>query len=204
MKRVLVSGITCAVCAIALMAGCAKAPQKEAMAAKAALESAKAANAPIFAAEQFNAAQKMLYSAFDDIKAQNKKSLFSRNYEQSTKMLVDATAAARAARAAVAANKAKIVEEATMLLVKAKAAVKESSEMVEVLIKKKNSDAADLKKKLEDAAASLPADIEQIEEEALVTTRDDIKNAIASIETVKMSIEKLNAEKPVVKKKGRK
>jgi len=206
MRRVLSFGIASAVCACVLIAGCAKAPQQEATTAKAAMESAKTAGAPVFATAQFNAAQEMVNSALADIKAQDAKSAFARNYDKAKKLLVEATAAAEAAKAAVAANKAKISEEAKVLLDKAKATIEESKKMIEALAKKKNKNAAAFKTKLEAAAAALPADLSKVSDDALVATRDAIKNAVVSIEAVKASIEQLTVAKPVAKnkKKGKK
>ena len=200
MKRVILAQLTGAVCAFALIAGCAKAPQQETTAANAALASAKAAKADIFSAEQFNAAQAMVNSALADIKAQNAKPPFSRNYEKAKKMLVDATTTAEAAKTAIEANKANVVEETKSLLAKAQAAVAESKKMVEVLIKKKKKDAAALKTKLEAAAATLPADLGKVADDALITTRDAIKNVIATAESVKASVEQPKAAKPAAAK----
>jgi hypothetical protein len=208
MKRIHFFGIASVVWASVLLIGCAKAPQQEVITANKALESAKAAQAPIFAAEQFKAAQDMVNSALADIKAQNAKSSFSRNYDKAKKMLVEATAAAEAAKAAVASNKAKITEETKALLDKAKAAVDESKKAVEALIKKKNKEAVALKTKLEAAAASLPADLGKVADDALIATQDAIKNAMASVESVKASIGQLSTAKKdikkVAKKKGKK
>jgi len=204
MKRILLTQFAGALCACVLIAGCAKVPQQETTAANAALESAKAAKANIFAAEQFNAAQAMVNSALADIKAQNAKPAFSRNYEKAKKMLVDATTTAEAAKTAVGANKAKVVEETKALLAKAQAAVAESKKIVEVLIKKKNKDAAALKTKLDAAAATLPADLGKVVDDALIATRDAIKNVIATAESVKASVEQPKAAKPVTKGKGKK
>jgi hypothetical protein len=201
MKRVTLAQLAGAVCACALIAGCAKVPQQETAAANAALQTAKAANAPVFAAEQFNAAQTMVNAALADIKAQSTKPAFSRNYDKAKKLLIDGARTAEAAKNAVAANKAKVIEETKALLAKAQATVAESKKMVVVLIKKKNKQAAELKTKLEAAAAALPADLSKVADDALITTRDAIKNAVASIESVKASIEQLNAAKPAAAKK---
>jgi hypothetical protein len=207
MKRIFSIAIANSLCACVLIAGCAKAPQKEMSAASAAIESAKAAKAPIFAAEQFKSAQDKVDAAFADIKAQNAKMPFSRNYDKAKKMLAEATAATEAAKAAVAANKSKIEQEAKDLLDKTKGMVDESKKMVETLIKKKNKEAADLKMKLEAAAASLPSDLSKVTDDALIATRDVISSAMTSVESIKASIEQLGAAKPAAKaapkKKGK-
>ncbi len=204
MKQIHFFGITNAVCACVLIVGCAKAPQQEMTAANAALEAAKAAKAPVFSAEQFKAAQEMVNSALADIKAQNAKSPLSRNYEKARKMLVEATASTEAVIAAAVTNKAKITDEAKILLEKAKTSVEESKNMLKVHMKKKNKTAVDLNKKLEAAAASLPADLGKVTDEDLIATRDAIKNTSASVESIKASIEQLSVAKKVAKKKRRK
>jgi|WetSurMetagenome_2_1015567.scaffolds.fasta_scaffold179907_2 hypothetical protein len=207
MKRILSFGIAVAVCACAMIVGCAKAPQNETIAANAAIAAAKTAKAPLFAPEQFKSAQELITSAEAELKVQNAKSPFSRNYDKAKKMLVEGTAAADAAKSAVAANKEKISEEAKVLFDKAKAAIDESKKMVEGLIKKKNKDAVALKAKLDAAATSLPADLGKVTEDALIVTRDAIKEALASAESVKASIAQLAPAKkgPAAKaKKGKK
>jgi hypothetical protein len=204
MKRILSFGIAVAVCACALVAGCAKAPQNETIAANAAIAAAKTAKAPLFAAEQFKSAQELITSAEAELKAQNAKSPFSRNYDKAKKMLIEGTAAADAAKSAVEANKAKISEEAKALFDKAKAAIDESKKMVEELIKKKNKEAAALKTKLDAAASSLPADLSKVTEDALIVTRDAIKEALASAESVKASIAQLAPAKKAPAAKGKK
>jgi hypothetical protein len=145
MKRIFAFAGANALCVCILIAGCAKAPQQEMSAAKAAYESAKAAQVAVFAPEQFKTAQDLINIALADIKAQNAKSALARNYEKSKKMLVEATSAMEAAKTAGAANKAKIQQEAKALLDKTKAAVEESEKIAETLIKKKNKEVAGLK-----------------------------------------------------------
>ncbi len=202
MKRILSFGIAGAICACVLVAGCAKSPQQETIAANAAIAAAKTAKAPVFAAEQFKAAQDLITAAEAEMKTQNAKSPFARNYDKARKALIEATAAAQAATAAVAANKTKISEEAKALYDKAKAAIDESKKMVEELIKKKNKEAAALKTKLDAAATSLPADLAKVTDDALIITRDAIKEALASAESVKASIEQLSASKKAPAKKS--
>jgi hypothetical protein len=207
MKRVLFSGITKGACAFALIIGCARPPQQEITNVNNAIESAKAAKAPIFAEEQFRFAQAMVDSALADIRAQNSKSPFSHNYEKSKKMLLDATAAAEAAIAAVPANKAKIYNEAKALFDKTKATIDKSNKSLEELIKKKNKNAAFFKVRLDAVAASLPEDIAKVSDEALIMTRSTMGRTMKFVDSLKMSIEHLSPPKndvKVVKKKSKK
>jgi PBP1b-binding outer membrane lipoprotein LpoB len=202
MKRILLFGLACV-----LFVGCAHAPQQEITNAQNAIEAAKAAKAPIFSQEQFKAAQGLVDSALADIRAQNTKSPFSHDYTKAKKMLLEATADAEAAIAAVPANKARIFEGAKALFDKVKATIEESNKSLEALIKKKNKEAVALKAQLNAAAASLPEDISKVSDESLLMTRAVLGKTLTYIESIKTSIEKPNAPKKDVKpalKKGNK
>jgi hypothetical protein len=110
---------------LALVAGCAKAPQQEIEAAKAALEAAKTAEADRYAADLYNAAKDSLDAALAEVEAQNAKFALTRNYGNAQKWLQSAVAAANAAVEAVAANKEQVRAEAQDLWNQAKAAVAE-------------------------------------------------------------------------------
>jgi hypothetical protein len=209
MKRIYSVAIAETLCACILIAGCSKLPRQEITAAKAAIESAQAARAPVFAAEQFKAAQEALTTVLADIKAQDAKSVFARNYEKDQKLLAAAAAAFEASKAAGAANKAKIEQDTKELLAMAKASVAEAGKIVKPLMKKKNRDAAALKTKLDAVAAALPADPASITDDALLATRDAIKNTMASVDSVKTALAQLGTAKKTTpkmtpKKKGKK
>jgi hypothetical protein len=200
MKRLYAAAMAGAVGACIMSAGCSKLPEREMSAAKAARESAQAAGAPVFAAEKFKAAQELETAALADIKAQNAKSVFARNYEKDQKQFAQAAAAFDSSKAAAAANKATIAREIKELWGKAKAAVEASEKIAKPLIKRKNKAAVALKAKLDGAAASLPADPEKIPDDSLVATRDAIKNSLASLESIKASFEQLAPRKSISKK----
>jgi hypothetical protein len=206
MKRILLFGLVCT-----LFVGCAKAPQQETTNAANAIESAKAAKAPIFAEEQFKAAQGLLDSALADIRAQNAKSPFSHDYTQAKKMLLEATADAEAAIAAVPAKKAKIFDESKALFDKIKATLDESNKVLEYPVQKNNKEAVVLRAKLTAVAATLPEDMSKVSDEALYMTRTTLGKTMTALETIKTSVEKLNPSKKIVQpapqpaqKKGKK
>ena len=211
MRRVLPFGIANAACVCALLVGCAQPPQQEITNARNAIESAQAAKAPIFADEQFRSAQASVDSALADIRAQNTKSPFSHDYTKAKKMLLEATASAEAAIAAVPRNKAKIYEEAKALFEKIKPIIIESDKLLEYPIQRKNKEAVAFRMKLNAAAASLPEDISKVSDEALLMTRNALRMTLMSVESVKTSVDKLNPSKKIVKpapppapKKGKK
>jgi hypothetical protein len=175
-----------------MFTGCAKLPRQEIDAAKAACESAQAAQANVFAAERFNAAQGMMNTALADIKVQqNTRSVFARNYDKTQKTLVDAIAAFDSSKTAAATSKAAIKQEATVLLEKIRATKGESEKLVLILIKKRNGDVAAYKSRLESVTAKLPADLGAVNDNDLIATRDLIKNALVSVDSVKVSLEQL-------------
>jgi hypothetical protein len=199
MKRILLVGIANAACACALLVGCAKAPQQEITNAQNAIESAKAAKAPIFSEEQFTTAQALVDSALADIRAQNSKSPFSHDYTKAKKMLLDATAAAEAAIAVVPANKARIFEEAKAVHDKIKATLDESNKLLEYPIQKNNKEAVALRMKLNAVAASLPEDMSKVSDEVLYMTRTTLGMTMKALESTKTSVKKLNPSKIEVK-----
>ena len=91
--------------ALAFMAGCAKPPQQDIDAAKAALEAAKTAEADRYVADKFKAAQDSLDAAMVEVENQNSKFALTRNYDQAQALLQSAVAAANAAAGEAAAAK---------------------------------------------------------------------------------------------------
>jgi hypothetical protein len=198
MKHFFIIGLAHAACACILFVGCAQAPQQEITNAKNAIEAATAAKAPIFAEEQFKAAQRLLDSALADIRAQNAKSPFSHNYTQATKMILEATADAEAALSAVPAKKAKIFDEAKALFDKIRVILDESNKLLEFPLQKNNKEAIVLKAKLNAVAASLPEDISKVSDETLYMTRTTLGMTLPVVAAMKTSVERLNPSKKIV------
>jgi tetrahydromethanopterin S-methyltransferase subunit G len=102
---------------LALVGGCAKAPQESVDAAKAALETAKQAEADRYMADEFKAAQDSLNAALAEIETQNSKFALTRNYNKAARMLEAATTLANSAAGNVVAKKEAVKTEAQQLLV---------------------------------------------------------------------------------------
>src|SRR4030042_4119823 len=83
---------------MAFMVGCAKPPQADLDAAKAALEAAKAVGADRYVANIFNAAQDSLNAASTEIEAQNSKFALGRNYKKAQALLAAVTRLANEAK----------------------------------------------------------------------------------------------------------
>jgi hypothetical protein len=113
-----------ALLATALLAvGCAKPPQQELDAAKAALSDAEAAQAQSYAGSELAAARDALNAAQAEIDAQNAKFALFRSYKSASTMLADASTKATAAKDAAVAGKAKAKQEAEAAVQTAKDAV---------------------------------------------------------------------------------
>lgn len=90
----------------ALLIGCAQAPQVELDAAKAAVDTAKAAQAEMYAPEALAEVQQAMTAAEAEIAAQAEKLAFLRKYDTAKQLIADATTKAEAARQAAIDGKA--------------------------------------------------------------------------------------------------
>ncbi len=100
---------------LALVSGCAKAPQESVDTAKAAVDAAKQAEADRYLADEFKAAQDSLNAALAEIETQNSKFALTRNYNKAAALLESATTLANSAAANVEAKKDEVKKEAEQL-----------------------------------------------------------------------------------------
>jgi len=105
----------CAILVLALLAGCADAPQQAVEATNAAKEAARAAEADRYAMEQFNAANDSLNAATTEIENQNAKFALTRNYGRAQQLLDAALVGFNSAKDAAATNKEAVRAEADTL-----------------------------------------------------------------------------------------
>ncbi|HNS73894.1 MAG TPA: DUF4398 domain-containing protein [bacterium] len=118
--------------AMAMMLGCAKVPQADLDAAKAALDAAKAAEVDRYLPELFNAVKDSLNSATAEIEKQNSKFALFRSYKKVKELLAKVTADANDAVAQVAVKKEEVKTEVEGLMAQVAPAV----ENVKGLMKK--------------------------------------------------------------------
>lgn len=185
------------VVALMFVAGCAKAPQAEMDAAKAAVEAAKTAEADRYVADQFNAAKDSLDAALAEIDQQNAKFALTRNYDKAAQLLQSAIATANAAAAAVAASKEQVRVEATDLITALGTAVTETKALMAKAPKGKEGKAA-----LEAIGADLAA-VEASAADAntaltggdFMTARDKAKAAFDKVNALKDELEQAISKK---------
>lgn len=108
---------------LAMVMGCAKPPQTEVDAAKAAVQAASDAGAADYAAASLRDAQNAVASLDAEIAAQTKKFALMRSYKQAATLAAQAKAAGEKAAADAAAGKERTKGEAEALLAQARTAM---------------------------------------------------------------------------------
>src|SRR5512136_1199036 len=105
------------------MVGCAKPPQQEIDASKAALTAAEQAEAPKYAAESWDKAQQAMNAVNAELEAQAAKFALFRSYTKTKQLVADATNLANAGKEAGIAGKEKAKNEAKAAIDAVKAAI---------------------------------------------------------------------------------
>lgn len=128
--------------ALLLLAGCAKPPQVEMDAAKAAIEQAKAVEADRYVPGEFNAVQDSLNAAMALVEEQNGKFSLFRNYKEATRMLTNATALAGQVQQNAVARKEQVKQEVQTAYAELEAMMLKNKEMLAKAPKGKEGKAA--------------------------------------------------------------
>jgi hypothetical protein len=170
---------------LALLSGCAKAPQQVVDAANAALQAAEEAQANLYVPDLYNAAKDSLNAAMEEINAQGSKFALTRNYGRAQQLLEAATKAATDAQAAVAAKKDEVMAEAQNLKTQAEAAVEETKKLLAKAPKGKEG-----KEVLEQMQAELSGAETALTE---ATSAMDSGDFIGARDKVKAALEKANS-----------
>lgn len=109
-----------AIVAALCLAGCAKAPEKEAKAAQALLEEARAAGGESYAWESFSKAQEAMEQAQAEIAAQDSKFTLLRDYDKAEKLIATAGQEAEKAKADAATGRVQAGQDAQLAIEQAK------------------------------------------------------------------------------------
>jgi chromosome segregation ATPase len=190
-KNVLV-GLLVLVVAI-LAVGCAKPPQQELDAMKAAMQAAEQAEAPKYAPAEWDKAQQAVNAANAEVEAQNAKFALFRSYTKAKQLIADATAAANAAKEAGIAGKEKAKNEARAAIDAAKAALTQAQEALAALEKCKRKP-KDLKKDLDMQKGNLDGLANQVNGLEDAFNREDYFGAKAQAESLKGQIDNIANE----------
>jgi hypothetical protein len=113
-----------------VVSGCAKPPEMEIAAAKAALEEARTAEANRYAKAEYDAATNALSVADNEVANQNSKFALLRNYKQAKELYASATTASQTAKDAAAANKEKVRNEVSGLITQIQTGIDEAKTLM--------------------------------------------------------------------------
>jgi hypothetical protein len=189
------------VAVVALVSGCAKPPQADIDSAKQALDMAAQAEAPKYAAAEFNTAKGSLDAAMAEVEKQNGKFILFRNYGEAKKQLATALTDAGTAKSTSDTNKEMIRQEANNLLGQAQAALTEAKGLMEKAPKGKEGKAA---------LEAISADLTAVEASlGQVTTSLNGGDFMGARDTAKAALDKVSAvkaelEAAIAKKAGKK
>jgi hypothetical protein len=172
-----------------LAVGCAKPPQLEIDATKAALTAAEQAEAPKYAAEAWDKAQQGMNAVNAELEAQNAKFALFRSYTKAKQLIADATNAANAAKDAGIAGKEKAKNEAKAAIDAAKAALDGANALFAAIEKcPKAKRAKEVKKDLETVKGNLDGYKNQVAELDGKFSKEDFFGAKAQADTLKGQI----------------
>lgn len=176
-----------------LAVGCAKPPQQELDAMKAALAAAEQAEAPKYAPADWDRAQQAVNAANAEVEAQNAKFALFRSYTKAKQLIADATAAANAAKEAGIAGKEKAKNEAREAIDAAKASLTAAQEALAALEKCRRKP-KDLRKDLELQKGNLDGLANQVNQLEDAFNREDYFGAKAQADSLKGQLDNLATE----------
>ena len=187
-SQVLVVGLL--LVAAVLAVGCAKPPQQEIDAAKAALTAAEQAEAPKYAAEAWDKAQQGMNAVNAELEAQNAKFALFRSYTKAKQLIVDATTAINAAKDAGIAGKEKAKNEAKAAIDAAKAALDGAGGLFAAIEKcPRAKRAKEVKKDLGTVKGNMDAMKAQVADIEAKFAKEDFFGAKAQADTLKGLLE---------------
>lgn len=196
MKIKLLSGI--AIVGMALVfAGCQKYPQVEVDAANAAVEAAKAAQANLYVAGEFNALQDSLNTVLAAV--EKEKSKLFKNYKDEVAKLTATTEMAKTVAANAVAKKEQMKQETAAALTEITTLMEANKEMLAKAPKGKEGKAA-----MEAIQADLTSIETQVAEVNNKLAADDIINALNQAKALKDKATSINAELTEVMAKTKK
>ncbi|MBN1340616.1 MAG: hypothetical protein JXA03_14905 [Bacteroidales bacterium] len=170
-----------------LLVSCGKIPQAEMDAAKAAIETARAAQAEIYVPEAFTAVMDSLNSAMANVESQ--KSKWFKNYSSGKEKLVEVANMANALKDQAELKKAEVKAEVESLVAEVKALTEENKKLVTEAPKGKEGKAA-----LEAMKSEISVIEAAVAETGTMMERDEIMPAQSKIRAAKDQAASLNAE----------
>lgn len=183
---------------VVVLASCAKVPQVEIDAAKAAIEAAKAGSADRYVPETFNAANDSLNAALAETETQNAKFVLFRNYDHVKALVVSATETANKAAVETVAKKEEVKKEVEASLAEIATVIAANKELIKKAPRGKdakaaleaiNQEIAVVETTASEVTASLAAG------EDFLTLRDKVNPAKEKANAIKAELEEVIAKK---------
>jgi hypothetical protein len=176
-----------------LATGCAKPPQQEIDAVKAALSAAEQAEAPKYAADAWSAAQQAMNAVNAEVEAQANKFALFRSYTKTKELITAASSAAQAAQDAAVAGKEAAKNAANEALAAAQASVDAANMAMEELAKCRRQP-KDFKKDMEAMRGMLDGYVAQVAGIQSAVASEDFFGARSQAESLKASVDSLAAD----------
>jgi len=191
-----------AVLTLAVAAGCAKPPQQEIDALKAAMTSAQQAEAPKYAADAWSSAQQAQNAVNAEVEAQANKFALFRSYTKTKELIAAANQAAEAAKQAGEAGKEAAKNAAEEALAAAKTSLESATTMMAELgaCRRKPKD---FKKDMEMMQATLDGYAAQVAGIESAVASEDFFGARSQAESLKASVDTLVSDMQGAKEKIR-
>ncbi len=188
---------------LALLSGCAKAPQQVVDAANAALQAAEEAQANLYVPDLYNAAKDSLNAAMEEINAQGSKFALTRNYGRAQQLLEAATKAANDAQAAVAVKKEEVKAEAQNLMAQAQTAMEETKNLLAKAPKGKEGKEVleQMQAELSGAETALTEATGAMDSGDFIGARDKVKAALEKANSLNQELADAISKKSMLSKK---
>jgi hypothetical protein len=199
-RRLAVLGV--AVLTLAVAAGCAKPPQQEIDALKAAMTAAEQAEAPKYAADAWNSAQQAMNAVNAEVEAQANKFALFRSYTKTKELIAAANQSATAAQQAGRAGKEAAMNAANDALAAARTSLESATTLMTELgaCRRKPKD---FKKDMEMMQATLDGYSAQVAGIESAIASEDYFGARSQAESLQASVDTLVADMQAAKEKIR-
>lgn len=197
-RKLAVLGV--AVLTLVVAAGCAKPPQQEIDALKAALTAAEQAEAPKYAADAWNGAQQAMNAVNAEVEAQANKFALFRSYTKTKELIAAANQSAEAAKQAATAGKEAAMNAANEALAAARTSLEAATTAMAELgaCRRKPKD---FKKDMEMMQATLDGYAAQVAGIESAVAAEDFFGARSQAESLKASVDTLVSDMQGAKEK---
>lgn len=176
---------------VTLLLACAQRPEDEVEAARQALEEARTAEAPVYAPEEFEAAEENLREAEAEIAAQDDGFALNRSYDRASELLAQARTAAEEAASAATIRKEETSSQAEVALQEAEQSIESAAEALSGAPRGKGSaaDVEALEVNLERSRSSLDQARQLFQDGNFMDAFNEARTAQSRAETISSEVE---------------